>query len=63
MKRDFKDYDFDREKKLHKVVKTNNVVKHKKSIYDMLDEDELDDDELELYEEDTDTDTDTTSNT
>ena len=57
MKRAAKDFDYDREKKLHKVVKNSNVVKHRKSIYDMLDEDELDDDELELYEEDTDTDT------
>ena len=57
MKRAAKDFDYDREKKLHKVVKSNKVVKHRKSIYDMLDEDELDDDEQELYEEDTDTNT------
>lgn len=54
MKRVFKDNDFDREKKLHKVVKSNKVVKHKKSIYNMLDEDDLDyDAELELEDEDT----------
>ena len=47
MKR-FKDSDFDREKKLHKIVKGNKVDKHKKTIYNYVDE-ELDDDIGEQY--------------
>lgn len=36
-----KSADFDREKKIHKVVKgTNKFDKHRKSIYNMLSEDE-----------------------
>ena len=39
-----KSADFDREKKIHKVVKgTNKVDKHRKNIYNMLSELEEDD--------------------
>jgi hypothetical protein len=38
-----KSYEFDREKKLHKVNKgTDKVAKYKKSIYNMLSEDDSD---------------------
>ena len=39
----FKNYDFDREKKMHRVEKSNRVVKHRKAIYnyEVDDEDEL----------------------
>jgi hypothetical protein len=43
--------DFDREKKLKKIVKgTDKAVKHRKSLYNMLssDEDDLDDDTGEV---------------
>lgn len=42
----FKNYDFDREKKMHRVDKGNRVVKHRKAIYNY----EVDD-ENDLYEE------------
>ena len=42
----FKNYDFDREKKMHRVEKGNKVVKHRKAIYN-YDVDNEDD----LYEE------------
>lgn len=38
MKR-FKEHDFDREKKFHRVVKGNKVDKHKKTIYNYIDDD------------------------
>lgn len=46
-----KNFDFDREKKIHKVVKgTNKTGKHRKSIYNMLsdyDEDDYFDEEFD----------------
>lgn len=47
----YKNNDFyDKEKKIHRVVKTNKVAKHKKSIYNMLSEEEDD----EFFESDSD---------
>lgn len=49
--------DFDREKKIKKVEKSSKVVKHRKNIYNYMDEDELDDDveqyldEVEQYQD------------
>ena len=53
----FKYNDFDREKKLHRVEKSNRVVKHRKNIYnyEVDDEDDLFDDEKHLDEVDTST--------
>lgn len=52
MKKQFENWD--REKKIHKVVKTNKAGKHRKSIYNMLSEEEDDSDseefEYDLYE-------------
>ena len=42
----FKNYDFEREKKMHRVEKSNRVVKHRKAIYNY----EVDDED-DLYEE------------
>lgn len=39
-----KNFESDREKKIPRVVKTDRVVKHRKSIYNMLVEDEDDSD-------------------
>lgn len=57
MKR-FKYIDTDREKKFHKVIKSNKVDKHKKMLYD-FDDNELDDlkTELEFSEENSSTNT------
>lgn len=42
MKR-YKDNDWDREKKIHKVQKSNKVAKHKKSFYNYQSEEDSDD--------------------
>jgi hypothetical protein len=47
----YRDRDTDREKKIHKVQKSNKVAKHRKNIYDYHSEDDSDDDiEYDLYE-------------
>ena len=50
-----KSYDWDREKKIHRVEKGNNVDKHKKPLYNYdVDEDDLYDEyETDLDEVDT----------
>ena len=40
----FKNYDFDREKKMHRVEKSNRVVKHRKAIYNY----EVDDEDVSV---------------
>jgi len=50
MKR-FKELDFDREKKFHKVVKSNKVDKHRKTIYNYLDEKLDDESDEELLDD------------
>lgn len=49
MKR-FKNYDFDREKKIHKVDKGNKVAKYKKPIYNYAVDEDFDDDLNNDYE-------------
>ena len=44
-----KNFESDREKKIPRVVKTDRVVKHRKSIYNMLVEDEDDSDFTDDY--------------
>jgi hypothetical protein len=48
----FKSYDFDREKKIHKVVKSNRVVKHKKMLYTYEVDEDFDNDLDEVDEKD-----------
>lgn len=48
----YKDHDWDFDKKIHKVVKSNKVAKHRKQLYNYLDEDDLDNDEIFLNEVD-----------
>lgn len=48
----YKNYDFDREKKIHKVVKGNKVAKHKKMLYNYEVDEDFDDDLDEVVEND-----------
>lgn len=49
--RRYKDNEWDREKKIHKVQKSNKVAKHRKNVYNYHSEDESEDDvEYDLYE-------------
>jgi len=50
MKR-FKELDFDREKKFHKVGESNKVDKHRKTIYNYLDEKIDDESDEELLDD------------
>jgi len=43
-------FEFDREKKIHRVEKGNKVAKYKNSIYNYEDDDEELGDESDLYE-------------
>lgn len=50
-----KSYDWDREKKIHKVEKGNSVDKHKKPIYNYYDDDDDLYDEYEKHLDEVDT--------
>jgi len=46
-----KGFEFDREKKIHKVVKgSDKTSKHRKQIYELVDNDDEDVEEDELYD-------------